>query len=148
MSVDFEFGPITLSLPDGWTESGREGERIMFISDDKQEHATISHRTYARDPGFTEFEAMCEDRLARERQALQDGFLETKGAIDTANGYTLIFYGGDKATARMFSGLLILQGEILVAIYLEGVAIEPQRHMDSFGVFAKGCRITRLPASS
>lgn len=148
MSAQVVFGPATLAVPDGWHEVGREGERIMFLSDDKVEHATISHRTFARDPSFGEFELLCEHRLNAERKALQDGFLETKGAIEGENGYTLIFFGGDRATARMFSGLLILQGDILLAIYIEGIGIEPQRHMDTFGAFASGCQITGAPASS
>jgi hypothetical protein len=136
------FGPATLDVPDGWTEEGREGERIMFLSEDKVEHATISYRTYARNLAFSEFEQLVAQRLDAERAALKDGFLETKGAVDGANGYTLIFFGGDRETARMFSGLLILQADVLLALYIEGVAIEPQRHMDTFAAFARGCQIT------
>lgn len=148
MSADIVFGPLTVAVPEGWNENGREGDRITFLHSDGIEHATISHRSFARDPSFSEFETLCETRLAAERTALKDGFLETKGAIDGENGYTLIFFGGDSETGRMFSGLLILQAHVLASIYIEGFGIEPQRHMDTFSTFANGVRVTGAPTSS
>ncbi len=144
---EVEFGPVTLAVPDGWNETGREGERITFLHEDKVEHVTVSYRIFARDPSFGEFQALCEHRLDAERKALQDGFLEQRGPNDGEGGYTLIFFGGDRATGRMFSGLLVLAADTLVAIYVEGFAIEPERHQQSFTAFAQGWQLKASDAS-
>jgi hypothetical protein len=137
------FGPTTVAVPDGWTETKREGTKVAFVTEDQLEFATISHRTFGREPSFGEFEVMCEQRLTAERQALEDGFVESKGASEQAGVCTLIYFGGDKATNRMFSGFLLLAADTLVTIYVEGLGIEPQRHMASFGAFAQGCKVVR-----
>lgn len=143
-----EFGPATLQVPDGWNETGREGERVTFLHDDKLEHVTISYRHFARNPTFSEFEALCEQRLASERAALADGFLEQRGPNQGGDGgFTLIFFGGDRETARMFSGLLVLVVDTLLAIYVEGSDVEPERHQQSFAAFAQGWSLTPRSAS-
>ena len=131
---EVDFGPAKLAIPDGWNETGREGERITFLSDDKLEHVTISYRHFPRNPSFAEFEALCEQRLTTERGALDDGF-------------NLIFFGGDRATARMFSGLLIVVVDTLLAIYVEGFDMEPARHQQSFMAFAQGWSLIPRSAS-
>ena len=142
-----EFGPATFEIPDGWSEASREGERITFLHDDKLEHVTISYRHFPRNPTFAEFEALCQSRLETERKALDDGFLEQRGPSENDDGYTLIFFGGDRATARMFSGLLIVVVDTLLAIYVEGFDLEPARHQASFAAFAQGWSLTPRSAS-
>ena len=144
---EVDFGPAKLAIPDGWNETGREGERITFLSDDKLEHVTISYRHFPRNPSFAEFEALCEQRLTTERGALDDGFLEQRGPSQTDDGFNLIFFGGDRATARMFSGLLIVVVDTLLAIYVEGFDMEPARHQQSFMAFAQGWSLIPRSAS-
>ena len=79
---------------------------------------------FVSDPSFDQFKQMCDMRYKGEKQFLTDGFIEPDIPEPFTDGriYGMFFFGGDKATRRVFSGYLsLLRGE-LITIYIEGPA--------------------------
>jgi len=141
--VKVEFGPATFEVPDGWNETGREGERLTFLHDDKLEHVTISYRHFRgtivrRVRGAVRAEA--RDRARRARRRLSRA---TRSHPDRRRIHARVLRRRS-LDARMFSGLLIVIVDTLLAIYVEGFDLEPARHQ-TFAAFAQGWSSYRGP---
>jgi len=51
--------------------------------------------------------------------------------------FEMIFFGGEKALGRVYSGYLSLARRELVTIYVEGIGIDPAQHVATFQALAK-----------
>jgi hypothetical protein len=134
------FGNVSVALPDGWREIGREPDRVTFGSADESEQATVSKMDFRAVPSFEDFQRMCQHRLDAERQESQSAVLQVTGPSNAGGKYTLMYSGGDQASARLFSGYLVVVGTTLMTVYVEGIGVTPERHLASFKDFVAGLR--------
>jgi len=137
----FFIGRSEIVAPDGWSEIGRTGDKLVLQSPDVKQQATITVIQFASDLSHEQFKLLCEIRYKGERQYLKDGFIEPDNPqpfIDhDLRG--MFFSGGDKSDGRVFSGYLSLVRQELLTIYVEGYA-PPKAFFEYFKAFVKGIR--------
>ena len=83
---------------------------------------------------------MCTARIDAEKKMLSDGFVEPTAPFESAGEFGMFFYGGDKKTARVFSGYLALKMKELITVYVEGVGVEPKDVLESAQVLVSGLK--------
>ena len=133
MAQEFSIAGVSVSLPDGWRELGREDNSLVVRSADELQQVTLSFLTLKTQATFEEFQRMCEERLNAEREQLVDGAIEPNPKpIQHGRVFGLVYSGGDRNTRRIFSTYLLSHGTRLVTLYLEGFAIAPARHTETF----------------
>jgi hypothetical protein len=131
-------GASSFAIPDGWSETDREPDRVILRSADENEQATISTTSFAAKPTFAEFELLCKHRLDAERATLGDGFVDVTAAKNTGKQFVMVYSGADKSTERLFSGYLGLTDTTLITIYLEAIGTRPEQHLATFRAFVTG----------
>jgi hypothetical protein len=142
------FGDGSLALPDGWSETKHESDRLTFRSAEQTEQATISKMDFAKAPSFEDFKRLSELRLKAETEA-SGGAVETvTGPSNDGGEYTFFFSGTEKANQRLFSGYMIVVGKTLTTVYIEGVGVTPERHLASFKAFVTGYQPGRASGSA
>ena len=133
------------TVPEGWRETNRAPDRITLRCADGREQVTISRLDFETRPSFEEFQKLCRIRIDTERRELKDGFIDAKAPIDGGHRFTLMYFGGDRASGRVFSAYLAIATTRLVTIYVEGVGISPERHIESFKTFGRASALWLTP---
>jgi hypothetical protein len=138
----YSVGTAILVAPGGWTERKRMSEGIILRSADGRQQATISTLSLGADATFDDFKELCRCRIDAEKREVGDGFIETAAPTEEAGEFRMFFYGGNKMTARVFSGHLTLKMKELVIVYVEGVGVAPKDLLESFSVIVSGLKRT------
>ena len=137
----FTIGTADIVAPAGWTEPSRMDDRLTLRAPDGHQQATVSVMRFGADPSFEDFKRVCQLRLNAEKKDSPDCFIQSDPPFDLKGKFGMFYSGGDKKTGRLFSGYLSLERRELVAIYVEGLGVDPKQHLEAFQTFAKG--ITR-----
>jgi hypothetical protein len=123
----------------GWTEQGQSPDRRTYRSPSGDEQATLSTLALTQTPTSTEFQLLCEHRLAAEREGLDGDLLVTP----SDGGLSMFFSGGDRSTHRLFSGYLYVSGSTFHTVYVEGIGVSSSQHLASFQAFVESTRRRR-----
>ena len=138
----FSIGSATVSPPSGWREVKKEEERIVFRSADDRQQATVSLMRFGVAPSLEDFRRLCALRLQAEKKGSPEAFIEPEAPEPfTQEGrYGLLYSGGDKKSARMFSCYLSCGKTELITIYLEAIGASSKEHLASFQSFVTGLK--------
>ncbi len=134
----FGIGTVDVSAPTGWSEVKREDDRLTLRSSDERQYATISIMRFGADASFEDFKRLCQLRLEAEKKGSPDCFVQSEPPFDIKGKFGMFYSGGVKRTGRVFSGYLSLMKRELVTIYIEGLGVAPQDHLETFQAFVKG----------
>lgn len=134
----FAIGKADIIAPTGWTEVKREGDRLTLQSLDGRQYATISIMRFGADASFADFKLICQLRLEAEKKDSPDCFIQSEPPYDIKGKFGMLYSGGDKKAGRVFSGYLSLTKRELVTIYIEGLDVSPNDHLETFQAFVKG----------
>lgn len=134
----FVIGSADIAAPAGWSEVKKEDERLTLQSADGREYATVSIMRFGADASFEDFKRLCQLRLEAEKKGAPDCFLQPAEPFDLKGKFGMFYSGGEKKAGRVFSGYLSLVKRELVVIYLEGIGVEPKKHLETFHAFAEG----------
>src|SRR5262249_35853056 len=134
-------GKARVLLPAGWRLVEEEAEVRIIRSDDGREQATITVIQFSPNPSFEDFERLCHLRLEAEKREMEDGFVQSDSPFKHGTRFGLFFSGADRKVGRLFSGYLVQKAEELITIYVEGVGVPPQDHLESFGSFVQGLKL-------
>jgi hypothetical protein len=127
-----EVGSARFLMPQGWRVKKRNDEICILCSADNLQQATVSLMRLKSSPDFDVFKALCDKRVAAEKQDLGDGFIEAQAPATSQGVFNMSFSGADKKNGRIFSGCLMLAKTELYTIYLESAGVSAQQHLDSF----------------
>jgi hypothetical protein len=131
-------GKATIAVPPGWYQAKTISDGIVLSSPDDQERATISVMHFATAPTFDDFKQLSRLRVEAEQNELADGFVQPTGPTSTSKGYLLVFSGGDRQTGRVFSGYSSLVDCELITVYVEGIGVAANKHLESFRRIVQG----------
>jgi hypothetical protein len=134
----FVIGAADVLAPTGWTEVRRVEDRLTLRSPDGQQQATVSIMRFGADASFDDFKLLCQHRLDAEKKGAPDCFLQSEEPFALKGKFGTFYSGGEKKAGRVFSGYLSLVKRELVVIYLEGIGVEPKKHLETFQAFAEG----------
>lgn len=131
-----------IGAPVGWHQVSKTEDRLVLRSTDQHQQATISVLRLGSDTSFEDFRRLCQHRIDAERKELGEGFIQPDDPRPSKDGdtYRLFYSGGEKKTGRLFSAYLSLARREFLTIYVEGVGVAPQVHLDSFKVFVDGLK--------
>ena len=136
----FTIGNATITAPTGWREVSKEEGKLVLKSQDDFQQATLSSLPFRATASFEDFERLCAQRFEIEKKEAGDGFVQTDGPFQGEHSFGMYFFGGEKETARVFSGYLSLAKRELVTVYVEGFGIAPKDMLTSFQVFASSLK--------
>jgi hypothetical protein len=134
----FSLGSAVIVAPAGWREAKRVEERLTLASPDTKQQATISVMRFGADPSFEDFKRLCEHRLEVEKKDPADVLVRAQPAFDIKGTFGMFYSGVARKTGRVFSGYLSLTKRELVTIYLEGVGVDQDNHLQTFQSFVEG----------
>jgi hypothetical protein len=137
---DFAIGSAVITAPVGWSDAKKEKDRVVLRSPDGRQQATISIMRFDADVSFDDFKRLCAHRIEAEKGALADGFVQPGAPFEDAGTFGMFFSGGEKRTARVFSGYLTLKQRELITVYVEGIGVAPKDHLASFEALASGLK--------
>jgi hypothetical protein len=135
-------GKSEITAPNGWVEFKKTEDKLVLRSPDQHQQATITVVELSADPTLENFTRLCQRRIDAEKSELSDGFIEPENPKPIKNGDTfgLLYSGGDKKTGRVFSAYLSSKRREFLTLYVEGVAIAPKDHLESFKAFVSGLK--------
>jgi hypothetical protein len=136
----FTIGSAQVRTPSGWTEVKKDEEGIVLRAPEGKQQATISVVRFGADASFEDFKRLCQLRLEAEKKDSPDCFVQSEPPFDLKGKFGMFYSGGEKQSGRVFSGYLSLTKRELVTIYLEGLAIDPKEHLQTFQAFVEGLK--------
>lgn len=138
----FLVGRTQVIPPSGWQLLRTETDSLVFQTTDERQQATISVMQLVSTATFEEFKHFCDVRVANERKFLTDGFIEPKNPTPFKDGDTFgMFYSGaDRKSGRVFSANFSLKRGELVTVYVEGLGVSSNDHLQSFKAFVAGTK--------
>jgi hypothetical protein len=127
-------GDRSFVLPEGWRQVDSTANSMVLRSADDRQQMTVDIIFLREEAASLDnFKKICAVRLKAEKERLLDGSTEANPSVFTAHGtFGMVFSGADRKTHRLFSTYLLLQGQQLLTIYVEGFAIPVTRHMETF----------------
>jgi hypothetical protein len=137
--ASLELGEAKLAIPDGWSVVQQKNDRITLKSSVFSQQTTLSLLRFSSPPSFDDFKKLCAHRIDGERRELVDGFVQPEEPYERAGMFGMFFYGGDKATGRVFSGYLSTSGTQLITI-VEGIRADPKGVLEVLQKFVEGLR--------
>jgi hypothetical protein len=119
---------VSFTCPDGWVKLERSRpDTLLFRDSTGGYQLTVSVMTYKTGTDAKEtraaFDRMVELRIQGEKRELASGEeVKFSEVTPTDAGYSVEFFGEEKAHARRFHGKLIMIRGRVVTAYLEGLA--------------------------
>jgi hypothetical protein len=136
----FKIDGVEVHAPTGWRQVKTAPDRIMLRSADNHQQATVSLLHFRGNPSFEDFKRLCDHRIDAEKKELGDGFIQPAEPFEKSGAFGMFFSGGDPKASRIFSGYLTLQKADLITVYVEGVGVAANEHLDSFRIFVAGLK--------
>ena len=132
----------TILYPETWQKVKQTNEKAVLRSPDAHQQATISLMYFNIRPNFDAFRELCEVRYKAERQDETEIVIEPPSPqpCEQGSAYIMSYSGSNKKNDRVFSGYLSLADRELITIYLEGISVGPEIHLNSFQQLVKGLK--------
>jgi hypothetical protein len=137
-----KIGSFDIAIPSDWLEVKRQPDLVTLRAPGGEQQLTLTLVTFSGIASFEDFRRLCAHRLEAERREVADGFVQSDAPFESQGSYAMYFSGADRRSARIFSGYFTLRDHQIFTLYLEGIGVSPEEHLNTFKDLITGIKTT------